>query len=783
MAMTLCNYALGLVKPDEKDVVFNVANMQVPKSLLAKADGSSQKLRLTAKVDVSQNHADLAFSSGEGNDIVEHATCHVSFEKRTKCLSDWARNAYLVQSRVSWLQEAESQGKAHKVGRGLAYKLFAALVDYDKKYRGMEEVILHSENMEATARVNFQTTEKDGNFMCSPFWIDSVAHISGFIVNGSDAVNSIENVYISHGWETLQIAEPLSADKTYRSYVRMQSQPGKIMAGDVWVFHGDQIVASVGGLKFQCIPRRVLNTLLPPPGPHLAKASALRQVPPAVPKKTPATKKATPQVTMENIQSVNKKLTSITSQALDILVAEIGVGLEELNESVAFADLGCDSLMSLTVSGRLREELEIEINSHDFQAFQTIGEFTSYLGKVEVKQVAIGDTTFSSDTDSPLHEFSTDEGDTSEATTPSDDNHSESGKENEITEMIRTTIAAEMSCDVDEVYDDADLATLGLDSLMSLTVLGAIREQTGLTLAGDLLTSNKTIREIEKALGLQMAPKPQASIAKPVIASRKETSVETTSTIVTVRNRTATSILLQGNSRRACKHLWMIPDGGGSATSYVSIPELSPDVAVWGLNSPFMKVPEEYNVGVVGMAERFITEIKRRQPSGPYILAGWSAGGVIAFEAANQLIKNNNQVEQLILIDSPCPDIIEPLPSSLHRWFGSIGLLGDGDTSKLPPWLLPHFAASVNALSTYTPQKIDPVKCPDVTAIWCEDGICKFPSDPRPDPFPYGHAQFLLDNRSDFGPNLWDNYLNKDKIVCRQMPGNHVSPSQPILPA
>jgi len=222
----------------------------------------------------------------------------------------------------------------------------------------------------------------------------------------------------------------------------------------------------------------------------------------------------------------------------------------------------------------------------------------------------------------------------------------------------------------------------------------------------------------------------------------------------------------------------MVPDGSGSATSYTDIPDISADVAVWGLFSPYMKTPEEYKCGVIGMAEKFIIEIKRRQPTGPYRLAGWSAGGVIAFEAINQLIKGGDNVENLIIIDAPCPLIIEPLPASLHRWFAEIGLLGDGDDSakKVPAWLLPHFAASVTALSNYTAEQIDPELCPNVTAIWCEDGVCKLPSDPRPNPFPYGHAQFLLDNRTDFGPNLWDVYLSKAKITTRQIPNcNHFS--------
>jgi hypothetical protein len=48
----------------------------------------------------------------------------------------------------------------HHIKRGLAYKLFAAMVEYDDKYRGMEEVVFHSEAREATSNVAFQATSK-----------------------------------------------------------------------------------------------------------------------------------------------------------------------------------------------------------------------------------------------------------------------------------------------------------------------------------------------------------------------------------------------------------------------------------------------------------------------------------------------------------------------------------------------------------------------------------------------------------------------------------------------
>ena len=46
----------------------------------------------------------------------------------------------------------------------------------------------------------------------------------------------------------------------------MQFVPGqgKMVAGDVYVFDGEEIVAVAGGVKFQCVPRTLLETLLAP---------------------------------------------------------------------------------------------------------------------------------------------------------------------------------------------------------------------------------------------------------------------------------------------------------------------------------------------------------------------------------------------------------------------------------------------------------------------------------------------------------------------------------------
>jgi iterative type I PKS product template protein len=782
MALTVCDYLHKLLRPESTSVGMNVRHMEVFKPLIGKGIGEEQMVRLSAKADLSKSRADLVFSSGTGKSEIEHARCHVEYGSNSVWLAEWQRTAYLIKGRIDGLQKAASTGAAHRMLRGMAYKLFGALVDYDSRYRGMEEVILDSPQLEATSHVVFQTTEADGSFFCSPYWIDSVAHLAGFTVNANDALDSTKQVYISHGWESMRFAEPLSASKTYRSYVKMQpAEDSSVVSGDVYIFDGDRIIAMVGALKFQCIPRQLLNTFLPPKGPAVQKAPTAFNPRPAL--KTAAPKVVKPVATRMN--AAPRAGPPVTTKALDIIADELGVPSTELANAIEFAAMGVDSLMSLSITGRMREELEIEVSSSLFIDHPTVGSMKGFLSQYGSTDMAVADLDDSEDSSAAFgdSDSASSEGD-SYSTPTSPGSPASPSEADPLSQIIRQTISTEMGVEVEELLAARDLSELGMDSLMALSILGVLRETTGMSLPATFLVDNSSIKAIEKTLNIdqvqevkktqpipkvvefKMPPKKAASRSEKVAPAPKEAATP---------ERFASSVLLQGSPRTAEKTFWLVPDGSGSATSYIFMPDISRKVAVWGLNSPYMKTPEEYHCGVKGMATKFIQEIKRRQPQGPYNIGGWSAGGVISFETARQLIEAGDTVDVLALIDTPCPLIIEPLPSSLHRFFGSIGLLGEGDGAidRLPPWLLPHFAASVQALSTYDAKRINPAKCPKVYAIWCEDGVCKFPGDPRPDPYPYGHAQWLLENRTDFGPNLWDEYLDKDKIICRQMEGNH----------
>ena len=66
-----------------------------------------------------------------------------------------------------------------------------------------------------------------------------------------------------------------------------------------------------------------------------------------------------------------------------------------------------------------------------------------------------------------------------------------------------------------------------------------------------------------------------------------------------------------------------------------------------GLHSPLTSIEE--------MATRYIEAIRQIQPQGPYQLGGWSFGGLVAFEMAQQLYQAGEQVSLLAIIDTLAP--------------------------------------------------------------------------------------------------------------------------------
>jgi thioesterase domain-containing protein len=77
------------------------------------------------------------------------------------------------------------------------------------------------------------------------------------------------------------------------------------------------------------------------------------------------------------------------------------------------------------------------------------------------------------------------------------------------------------------------------------------------------------------------------------------------------------------------------------------------------------------------MAACYVKEIRSIQPAGPYLLAGYSFGGVVAYEMAQQLTASGSNIALLGIIDRPVPDSLiagSSVPAPLDaEW--SIGVM------------------------------------------------------------------------------------------------------------
>ena len=253
----------------------NVRDMEVSKPLIVPVANNSepQLLQIIATTDLSTKKVDLEYTSIDvrSGARTNHAHCFVEYGDAAGWASQWARNAYLIKSRITALEEARLEGDVQRILKGMVYKLFSALVQYSESYRGMEEVLLLSGQREGPAKIKFKADDKNGDFFLNPYWIDSLAHLSGFVLNANDAIDSKSFVFISHGWQSMRFTGQFSAEKTYRTYVKVQpDNSSTVMAGDIYIFEEDIIVGLIEGLKFQQVPRAVLDQLMPRTGQRAA---------------------------------------------------------------------------------------------------------------------------------------------------------------------------------------------------------------------------------------------------------------------------------------------------------------------------------------------------------------------------------------------------------------------------------------------------------------------------------------------------------------------------------
>jgi amino acid adenylation domain-containing protein len=111
-----------------------------------------------------------------------------------------------------------------------------------------------------------------------------------------------------------------------------------------------------------------------------------------------------------------------------------------------------------------------------------------------------------------------------------------------------------------------------------------------------------------------------------------------------------------GGSR---KPLFCIHPVGGNVLVYADLARyLGADQPVYGLQARGFEENQQPFVEIEEMAAFYLEAMRRVQPQGPYYLAGYSFGGWVAFEIAQQLRRRGEKVAFLALLDMASPSAI-----------------------------------------------------------------------------------------------------------------------------
>ncbi|MBD2254358.1 amino acid adenylation domain-containing protein [Nostoc parmelioides FACHB-3921] len=169
-------------------------------------------------------------------------------------------------------------------------------------------------------------------------------------------------------------------------------------------------------------------------------------------------------------------------------------------------------------------------------------------------------------------------------------------------------------------------------------------------IGGNSLKALHLISQIEQLFAKEI---PLATLlTNPVIADLAK--------VIQANNQIHNSPLVPIQPQGKQQPFFCIHPAGGHVLCYFKLSQyIGTDQPFYGLQAQGFYGDKEPLMRVEDMASVYVKTIREFQPKGPYRVGGWSFGGVVAYEVAQQLHRQGQEVSLLAILDSYVPILLD----------------------------------------------------------------------------------------------------------------------------
>lgn len=213
----------------------------------------------------------------------------------------------------------------------------------------------------------------------------------------------------------------------------------------------------------------------------------------------------------------------------------------------------------------------------------------------------------------------------------------------QIESVLKRIISDELRFDINELQSDVTFDNYGIDSITSGNIMRRVQEVYGNDISLFAIVEYSTIQEladyIKQIVGEQLLD--SVLVDGESIKKNKDERKLYPDEVVALNPK--------GNKKTS---FWFHGSLGYVQVYYALSSALGSDYPFYafqakgidGKTMPYTELKE--------MAKYYVSCIKQIQPEGPYYIGGYSLGGLVGYEVAQQLLQNGDEIAQMIMIDT-----------------------------------------------------------------------------------------------------------------------------------